>query len=62
MIAKMSVLCAVTFAALVALDRATAQEINPLMHPVAWIVAGALLGAMIGAVLGGIYKIVFRNT
>lgn len=60
MIIRLSAVCAALFAAWMVFDRATTSEINPLMHPVAWVVASAILGALIGAALGGLYKLFFR--
>lgn len=61
MIIRMSIICATLLGTWMILDRATVTEINPLMHPVAWVVASAILGGMIGAALGGLYKLFFRT-
>jgi integral membrane sensor domain MASE1 len=61
MIIRLSFLCAATFAIWMAFDRATVTEINPLMHPVAWVVAAAILGALVGAAIGAVYKLFFRT-
>jgi hypothetical protein len=60
MIIRLSALCATIFAIWMAFDRATVTEINPLMHPVAWVVAAAILGGLIGAGVGVVYKLFFR--